>query len=128
VRRAGSPQLVWHGGSVMTGGAAVTSIFWGPSWSSATFAGGKVTGLDDFYAGIGGSTYADTTTEYTDSPTHHVTSTATSAGHLFVAAACSDRANADPDMQDAREKIVAITGAEAEFASWEVVAQNTTLR
>jgi hypothetical protein len=39
-----------------------------------------------------------------------------------------DRANADPDMQAAREKIVAITGAEAEFASWEVVAQKTTLR
>jgi hypothetical protein len=31
-------------------------------------------------------------------------------------------------MQAAREKIVATTGAEAEFASWEVVAQKTTLR
>ena len=39
-----------------------------------------------------------------------------------------DRANADPGMQAAREKIVAITGAEAEFASWEVVSQKTTLR
>jgi len=37
-----------------------------------------------------------------------------------------DRANADPGMQAAREKIVAITGAEAEFASWEVVSQKTT--
>jgi hypothetical protein len=37
-----------------------------------------------------------------------------------------DRANADPAMEEAREKIVAATGATAEFANWPVIEQKTT--
>lgn len=60
----GSPNLIWHGGTVMTTGAAVTPIFWGTSW--ATYSGDKITGLSSFYAGMGGTTYDATNSEYTD--------------------------------------------------------------
>jgi hypothetical protein len=39
-----------------------------------------------------------------------------------------DEANADPAMEDARRKIIANTGAEAEFANWDVVAHKVTSR
>ncbi len=39
-----------------------------------------------------------------------------------------DRANADPAMQEAREKIVAATGATAEFATWPVIEHKPTDR
>src|SRR5438045_1315985 len=54
-----SPNLYWHGGDIMTT-ADVTAIFWGPSWSSSTFAGDKVSGLDTFYSGMGNTNYATT--------------------------------------------------------------------
>jgi hypothetical protein len=71
-------QLVYHFGSVMGSGAVVKSIFWGSSWS--TYVGDKITGIDSFYAGVGGTAYTGTTTEYTDS-SGHVSSAVTSGGH-----------------------------------------------
>ena len=58
-----SPNLTWHRGPVMHG-TVVEPIFWGPSWS--TYSGDEISGLQTFYAGIGGSNYAITNTEYTD--------------------------------------------------------------
>ena len=75
-----SPQLVYHGGSVMATGAAVTSIFWGSSWSGYT--GDKVTGIDSFYSGFGATAYAGTNGEYTGS-TGQVSTVVTSSGHLI---------------------------------------------
>ena len=60
----GSPNLIYHGGTVMTSGAAVTPIFWGTSW--ANYSGDKITGLTSFYGGMGGTTYDGTNHEYTD--------------------------------------------------------------
>jgi hypothetical protein len=57
-----NPNLVYHGGPVMTTGAAVQAIFWG-DWTSP---GDKISGLDAFYGGIGGSGYARTNIEYPD--------------------------------------------------------------
>jgi hypothetical protein len=37
-----------------------------------------------------------------------------------------ERANADPAMEDARQKIVGATGATAEFANWPVIEHKTT--
>src|SRR5258707_7606837 len=74
-----SAQLVYHFGSVMGSGAAVKSIFWGSSWG--TYTGDKITGIDSFYAGVGSTAYAGTTTEYTDS-SGHVSSAVTSGGHV----------------------------------------------
>ena len=76
-----SPNLSWHGGGIMSGGAAVTAIYWGSSWSSSP--GDKVAGLDGFYAGIGGSSYLGTTREYNGGAgTANVSSAVTYAGHL----------------------------------------------
>ena len=60
---SGDPNLVWHGGAIMTS-SVVKAIFWGSSWTSP---GDKISGLDRFYTGIGGSAYMKTNTEYTGS-------------------------------------------------------------
>ncbi len=59
----GSPDMTYHGGKIMTTSHTV-AIFWGAGWGDATFVGDKFTGLDDFYAGFGGSPYQNTNTEY----------------------------------------------------------------
>ena len=68
----GNPNMTLHGGNVL---AAVTiqPIFWGPSWASATFTADKKTGLDQFYAGYIGSTYANTNIEYDGADGQYVT-------------------------------------------------------
>jgi hypothetical protein len=68
----GSPNLIYHGGTVMTGGAYVEPIFWGASWGTSSFVSDKITGLQSFYGGMGGSSYEATDTEYTDSSGAHV--------------------------------------------------------
>jgi hypothetical protein len=75
-----SPNLIYHQGPIMPT-ADVTAIFWGPSW--ATSPGDKITGLDSFYQGIGGSSYAGTCNEYTDSSKAQVTSSIAYHGHLI---------------------------------------------
>jgi hypothetical protein len=55
--------LSYHGGPVQTSTTQVFPIFWGTSWSTSN---AKVTGIDGFYKGVGGSSYAGTNTEYTN--------------------------------------------------------------
>jgi hypothetical protein len=69
-----------HGGAIMTT-AAVTAIFWGGSWSNSTFAADKITGLDSYYQGFGGSGYAKTSDEYTGLG-QQVSATTTYGGHV----------------------------------------------
>ena len=54
-------NLTWHGGAILTS-TVVQAIFWGTSWGSP---GDKITGLDTFYGGVGGSPYMRSNTEYT---------------------------------------------------------------
>lgn len=63
----GSPNLVYHGGPVMTDGAYVEPIYWGTKWTDASFVNDKMAGLATFYSTIGGSAYAGTNGEYNDS-------------------------------------------------------------
>jgi hypothetical protein len=49
--------------SVLTTTTTV-AIFWGSQWTNAAFAGDKITGVDSFLAGFGGSHYAQIATEY----------------------------------------------------------------
>jgi hypothetical protein len=67
-----SPNLVFHGGPVQTETTQVFPIYWGTSWG--TSAGDKISGLDSFYQGVGGSRYAATNTEYTNGAGQHVSS------------------------------------------------------
>ena len=78
--RSSSPLLQYHGGPVMHG-TFVQPIVWGTRWSDPAFVQDKLTGLENFYSGLGGSSYADTNTEYSDS-TGHVSSTVTFGGIL----------------------------------------------
>jgi len=64
--RGGSANLNFHGGQIMNS-SVVQAIYWGTSWSNASFVGDKITGLASFYSGIGGSAYAGTTTEFAGS-------------------------------------------------------------
>ena len=54
-----NPNMTYHGGKIMTDRVS-KAIFWGPSWTNASFAGDKITGLDDWYTGHSGSNYAKT--------------------------------------------------------------------
>jgi hypothetical protein len=79
----GSPNLVYHGGNVMTQGAYVEAIFWGSRWNDSSFVADKLSGVQTFYSGVGGTTYAATNSEYTDSTGAHV-GTAVSFGGSHV--------------------------------------------
>jgi hypothetical protein len=73
-----TPNLTNHGGPILTS-SRVTAIFWGTSWTATD---AKVTGLDTFYSGIGGSAYMKTNTEYS-STNGTVGSGVTYDGHLI---------------------------------------------
>lgn len=63
--RVRSANMTYHSGRIMPT-VVSKAIFWGPSWSSSSFAGDKITGLDAWYTGHSGSNYAATVNEYTD--------------------------------------------------------------
>jgi hypothetical protein len=76
-------QLQYHGGPVQTSTAnhSVYPIFWGQAWSSSyssTETG--IAGSGGFYDGLGGSSYANTNTEYKDGSGNYVTSGASANG------------------------------------------------
>jgi hypothetical protein len=77
----GSPDMLFHGGTVLTTNKT-QAIFWGSEWSDAAFAGDKITGLDSFFEGFGGSHYAGTSTEYAGI-NGQVTTSSTYLGHVF---------------------------------------------
>jgi len=82
-KKGGSPDLIYHGGPVMTAGAYVEAIFWGPRWADPTFVADKTGGIQTFYTGVGGSSYEATNTEYTDASGMHVgTAVAFGMSHL----------------------------------------------
>src|SRR5579863_7113767 len=80
-----SPNLIYHNGDILPS-TVTASIFWGTSWTDSTFVGDKITGLDSFYGGVGGSDYAKTCDEYTDT-SGPVTSGISYAGHFIVSSA-----------------------------------------
>jgi hypothetical protein len=75
-----SPNLLYHGGPVMHG-TFVQPILWGTQWGDPAFVADKLTGLENFYGGVGGSTYGNTNTEFTDG-SGHVSSAVTFGGIL----------------------------------------------
>jgi hypothetical protein len=84
-----NPNMVYHGGKIMT--TAVTkAVFWGTSWGSYT--GDKITGMDTYYSGFGGSNYAKTSDEYTGS-NGQVGAATTHQGHLIDTSAATGGGN-----------------------------------
>ena len=78
-RKPPSPDMVWNRGEIMPT-ANVHVIFWGPRWSDPVFAADKITGMDTFYLGFGGSGYAHASNEYTGT-NGQVTSAVTYTGY-----------------------------------------------
>jgi hypothetical protein len=86
----GSADMTYHGGPVLHANKTM-AIFWGSEWSSASFQGDKVTGLDTFFGGLNGSKFAGTSTEYSDG-SGHVTTSSTYLGHQLDLSAAPKRA------------------------------------
>jgi hypothetical protein len=84
-QRAGLPQIVLIPGDIMVT-AVTAAIFWGTSWAS--YSGDKITGLDSWYGGFGGSNYAKTCTEYTGT-NGQVSGNTSYAGHYVDTSAAS---------------------------------------
>lgn len=76
-----STLMVSHGGTILVTNKTM-AIFWGSQWSSASFAGDKISGLDSFFSGFGGSSYARASSEYTGT-NGQVTATSTYLGHVI---------------------------------------------
>jgi hypothetical protein len=82
--------MTLHGGGVLVTNKT-QAIFWGPQWSDAAFAGDKITGLDSFFGGFGGSRYAGLSTEYVGT-NGQVTATSTYLGHVLDTSAAPTKA------------------------------------
>jgi len=79
--RARISQLIWHNGPVMHA-TTVVPVYWGSQWGNSSFVGDKVTGLNTLYSGIGGTPYARTNGEYSDSSGNVNTSSIGKSGNL----------------------------------------------
>ena len=75
----GSVNMSWHNGAILTS-SVTEATFWGTSWNAATDPGQKISGMDSWYYGFGGSNYAATSVEYTGS-NGRVGTTSTYLGH-----------------------------------------------
>jgi hypothetical protein len=84
-------DLLYHGGPVMAAGAAVTPIFWGKTWGSDPQ--NKKGWLDTFYRGMGGSHYAGTNGEWTQSDGSHVSTSFTVQAGITDTSAAPKNAN-----------------------------------
>ena len=100
-RPTSSPNLIYHGGPVMTTGAYVEPIFWGAKWSDPNFVGDKKSGLELFYGTIGGSSYIGTNTEYTDGSNTHVGNTVTlGSSHVDTSDAVKNGSHTQPILDE----------------------------
>jgi hypothetical protein len=98
---SGDPSLLFHGGAIMTS-TVVKAIYWGSSWNGTDT---KITGLDRFYNGIGGSSYMKTNTEYTGT-NGTVGAGVTYSGHLIDTSAAPRRAPSTSDIEAEVQKMI----------------------
>jgi hypothetical protein len=101
-KKNASPNLLYHGGPVMTSGAAVTTIFWGTTWTAGNV---KIAGMAAFYGGVGGTSYLGTNTEYTDA-TGHVSTAVSYTGSLLDTSAAPKGAPQTSDILAEVAKLV----------------------
>ena len=75
----GNPDMSYHGGPILPS-TTVEAIWWGSSWPSYT--GDEISGMDSWYKAVGGTSYAATVDEYTDTAGQSVTTSITYQGHV----------------------------------------------
>ena len=107
-RLRSSANMTYHGGRIMT--TAITkAIFWGPSWTSSSFAGDKITGLSSFYTGESGSNYAKTVDEYTDTVNggHTVGPSLTNQGSVIDTSTAAGGGNTTTILNEVAKEVAA---------------------
>jgi len=65
-KRQTSPAVIYHGGPVLNS-VSSSAIFWGQKWATASYVQDKITAVDSFLMGVGGSHYASVDDQYTGS-------------------------------------------------------------
>jgi hypothetical protein len=118
--RVRSPNMTYHGGKIMPTSITRT-VFWGTSWASYT--GDKITGMDTFYSGWGGTPIARTNIEYTGT-NGTVGQTSTYAGHIIDATTASGGANTTTILNEVC-KVVAANGIAVDPAGNDYIAVYT---
>jgi hypothetical protein len=99
---SGSAALMtYHGGKILTS-TVTRAIFWGTSW--ATDSSDKVAGIDSWYGGFGGSSYAGTNTEYNDSSAF-VGTGSTYTGHDVDTSAASGGQNSSAILAEVARRV-----------------------
>jgi hypothetical protein len=71
--------MTYHGGPILPT-TTVQAIFWGSSWP--TYTGDEISGMNKWYSGVSGTSYAATVDEYTDSSGHQVSSSISYSGYI----------------------------------------------
>ena len=84
-----SPDLTYNGGAILPT-TTTKVIFWGVKWGDSSFVGDKISGIDSWYEGVGGSSYAGSVDEYTDASGNQVTASSSYTGHVIDTTAGSD--------------------------------------
>lgn len=85
-----APLLSYKNGDVLNANTTM-AIFWGTEWNTPSFAGDKITGIDQFFLGMNASSYASTGNEYYDG-SGQITSSSTYIGHVVDTTAAPPRA------------------------------------
>lgn len=92
---SGSADMTWHSGLILQSNKTM-AIWWGTEWTSASFAGDKISGMDSFFSGFGNSNYAKASTEYTGTTlsggTGQVSASSTYLGHVIDSSAAPNKA------------------------------------
>lgn len=101
--RRRSANMTYHGGKILPY-TTTKAIFWGSSW--ATSPGDKISGLDLFYQGFGGSHYAGTTTEYTGT-NGSVGTSSTYQGHIVDTSVASGGASTSVILAEVCKQVTA---------------------
>jgi hypothetical protein len=124
-----NPNMTFHGGKIMPT-VVSQAIFWGPSWTNATFAADKISGLDQWYTYQSGSHYAAASGEYTGSngriqssgflhQGHLIdTSAASSSSSAVLAAVCRNIHNPDPNGNGYYPVYTDIKRGHASYCAW----------
>jgi hypothetical protein len=84
-----NPDLLYNGGPILPT-TTTKVIFWGVKWGDPSFVADKISGIDSWYEGVGGSSYAGSVDEYTDSLGQHVTAASTYTGHIVDTTPAND--------------------------------------
>jgi hypothetical protein len=84
---SGSPDMTYRGGPILPT-TTVKAIWWGSSWPSYT--GDEIKGIDSWYTGVGGTSYAATVDEFTGAG-KSVTSAITYQGHVVDGSSVPNR-------------------------------------